>query len=96
VIGDLASNHGGVALVAAPGVESELQSPSSRRRSTYVPTSFEMTCARLTSGCFSGIYRRCHLPARLSRCPVDVLRRVSRPCSTVSLLTKSRFSLSGT
>jgi hypothetical protein len=49
-VGDLATNHSGVALVAAPGVG---RAPVIVV--DYIPTSFEMTCARLTSGCFSDI-----------------------------------------
>jgi hypothetical protein len=49
-VGHLATNHGGVALVAAPGVGLALVTAVD-----YIPMSFEMTCARLTSGCFSGI-----------------------------------------
>jgi hypothetical protein len=49
-VGDLATNHGGVALVAAPGVGLAPVTVVD-----YIPTSFEMTYARLTSGFFSGI-----------------------------------------
>jgi hypothetical protein len=47
---DLATNHGEVALVAAPGVGLAPVAVID-----YLPTSFEMTCARLTSGRFFGI-----------------------------------------
>jgi hypothetical protein len=49
-VGDLATNHGGVALVAASGVGLAPVTVVD-----YIPTSFEITCARLTSGFFSGI-----------------------------------------
>jgi hypothetical protein len=49
-VGDLATNHGRVALVAAPGVGLAPVTVVD-----YIPKSFEMTCARLTSCCFSGI-----------------------------------------
>jgi hypothetical protein len=49
-ISDLATNHCGVDLVAAPGVGLTPVAVVD-----YPPTSFEMTCARLTSGRFSGI-----------------------------------------
>jgi hypothetical protein len=49
-VGDLATNHGGVALVAAPGIGLAPVTVVD-----YIPTSFEMTCARLTSGFFYGI-----------------------------------------
>jgi hypothetical protein len=48
--GDLATDHGGVAIVAAPDVGLAPVTVVD-----YIPMSFEMTCARLTSGCFSGI-----------------------------------------
>jgi hypothetical protein len=46
----IATNDDGVALIAAPGVDL-----ASVAVVHYLPTSFEMTCARLTSGQFSGI-----------------------------------------
>jgi exonuclease III len=49
-VSDLTTNHGGVTLVAAPGV-----GLAPVNVVDYIPTSFEMTCARLTSGFFSGI-----------------------------------------
>jgi hypothetical protein len=49
-VGDLATNHGGVALVAAPGVGLAPVAVVD-----YIPMSFKMTCARLKSGCFPGI-----------------------------------------
>jgi hypothetical protein len=49
-VGDLATYHGGIAFIAAPGVGLAPVTVVD-----YIPTSFEMTCARLTSGCFSGI-----------------------------------------
>jgi exonuclease III len=49
-VGDLATTHGGIALVAAPGVGLAPVTVVD-----YIPTSFEMACARLTSDCLSGI-----------------------------------------